>query len=53
MKRVNMAKQAKLKCMHCGYQYTTTDDPDLVERTCPKCRSNSVRLLKDENPGEK
>ena len=48
-----MAKQAKLKCLRCGYEYTATlpDNPYEEERTCPKCRSNSVRLLPEEKRG--
>jgi len=45
-----MAKQVKLKCLRCGYEYVTSlsEKPELEERTCPQCRSNSVRLLRDE-----
>jgi len=45
-----MAKQAKLKCLRCGYEYMVPvpEHPELEERTCPRCRSNSVRLIKDE-----
>ncbi len=45
-----MAKQAKLKCLRCGYEYMSppSEHPELEERTCSQCRSNSVRLLRDE-----
>ena len=42
-----MAKQYKLKCLRCGHEYTiTAEGPEADERSCPNCRSNSVRLLK-------
>lgn len=35
------------RCMMCGYEYQETVEPDEdKERTCPKCRSNSIRHLK-------
>ncbi|MBU1638163.1 hypothetical protein KKC97_10915 [bacterium] len=39
--------EAKFKCMRCGNEYIETFDPkkEPVERTCPKCRSNSIRPL--------
>ena len=45
-----MAKQAKLKCLRCGYEYISppSENSELEERTCPRCRSNSVRILRDE-----
>jgi len=35
------------RCMMCGHEYEdkVTKDED-VERSCPKCRSNSIRHLK-------
>jgi hypothetical protein len=35
------------KCMRCGHDYQENYDPKapLVERSCPSCRSNSVRPL--------
>ena len=49
-----MAKQAKLKCLRCGYEYTapTSEGAELVERTCPRCRSNSVRKIQEEKKGD-
>lgn len=40
--------QHPYKCLRCGHEYTEFFDPQaaLVERACPKCRSNSVRRLK-------
>ena len=40
-------KETYFKCLRCGYEYR---DPSLAEepikeRTCPKCRSNSVRKI--------
>jgi len=35
--------------MRCGHDYEETYDPKgvLTERSCPKCRSNSVRPVED------
>ena len=46
-----MSEDIYLKCMRCGYEFR---DPSLVgepikERTCPKCRSNSVRRMKKKD----
>ena len=45
-----MAKQVKLKCLRCGYEYIPppSEKPELEERTCPRCRSNSVRQIQEE-----
>jgi DNA-directed RNA polymerase subunit RPC12/RpoP len=44
-----MEEQSRFRCLRCGHEYTATDAKDgaLVERTCPKCRSNSIRPLKE------
>ena len=42
---------AKLKCLHCGYEYAAPKGSEMEERTCPRCRSSSVRLLRDEEKG--
>ena len=34
--------------MKCGYEYEELVEAD-VERSCPKCRSNSIRHLKDKD----
>lgn len=40
------ARPVLFKCLSCGHEYEGVYDPDNVtERTCPKCRSNSVRRL--------
>jgi predicted nucleic acid-binding Zn-ribbon protein len=36
---------AFFKCLRCGHQYQAVNQPDM-ERTCPNCRSNSVRRLR-------
>ena len=42
-----MAEEADFKCLRCGFEYKDTYTPGQVaERTCPNCRSNSVRRLK-------
>jgi predicted Zn-ribbon and HTH transcriptional regulator len=39
--------EQKLKCLHCGFEYTVRQEPKAAprERVCPKCQSNSVRKL--------
>ncbi len=35
------------KCMHCGNEYRGSFDKLIpIERTCPKCNSNSIRRAK-------
>ncbi len=35
------------RCMMCGHEYQETTDPEEDrERSCPRCRSNSIRHLK-------
>jgi predicted nucleic acid-binding Zn-ribbon protein len=45
-----MAEEATFKCLRCGHEFKMPFDPKgpLVERTCPKCQSNSVRRFKEE-----
>ncbi len=38
-------QDSEFACMRCGHQWTAYYSANL-ERTCPKCRSNSVRWLK-------
>ncbi len=36
------------RCMMCGHEYQEmTDLEEDRERACPRCRSNSIRHLKD------
>ncbi len=43
----SMAKVVNLRCMMCGHEYSEKVEEGVdEERTCPKCRSNSVRVLK-------
>jgi predicted Zn-ribbon and HTH transcriptional regulator len=42
-----MAETRTMKCLRCGHEYPGPYDAKVpIERTCPKCRSNSVRALK-------
>jgi len=42
-----MATVEKFKCMLCGYEYEeTVEKGEDKERSCPRCRSNSIRHLK-------
>ena len=35
------------RCMMCGHEYQEpAESAEEKERSCPKCRSNSIRLLK-------
>ena len=47
-------KLPRLKCLRCGYEYPApaVESAELQERTCPRCRSNSVRLIQDEKKGD-
>ncbi|MBC7265163.1 MAG: hypothetical protein H5T64_12525 [Chloroflexi bacterium] len=38
--------EVKMKCLRCGHEFSGPDDPE-VERVCPKCRSNSVRVIRE------
>ena len=43
-----MAKVVYLRCMMCGCEYSEKLEEDVdEERSCPKCRSNSIRVLKN------
>ncbi len=44
-KQKSVAKPVPWACLRCGHRYTEDYDPKapLIERQCPKCRSNSVR----------
>jgi predicted nucleic acid-binding Zn-ribbon protein len=45
-----MAEEATFKCLRCGHEFKMPYDPKgpMVERACPKCLSNSVRRMKEE-----
>jgi len=48
-----MAKTVYLRCMMCGHEYSEKVEEGVdKERTCPKCRSNSIRVLKNPPPKE-
>ncbi len=42
-----MAEQVTFKCMRCGHEFRGILDTD-IERMCPKCRSNSIRRIKEK-----
>ncbi len=42
-----MAEQVTFKCLRCGHEFRGILDAD-IERMCPKCRSNSVRRIKEK-----
>ena len=45
-----MSEQGNFKCLRCGLDFTESYDPkhEPQERSCPKCRSNSIRLIKEK-----
>ena len=44
-------REVLFKCLHCGHEYPGTyDAKNVTERTCSKCRSNSVRRLPAPKP---
>ena len=41
------------RCMACGHEYEEKVEPDEdKERSCPQCRSNSIRHLKKKGKAE-
>jgi predicted nucleic acid-binding Zn-ribbon protein len=42
-----MGEQVTFKCLRCGHEFRGVYDTE-VERMCPKCRSNSVRRVKEK-----
>ncbi len=42
-----MEKETFFKCLRCGHEFrdSSLEGEPIKERTCPKCRSNSVRQL--------
>ena len=48
------AKMATFRCMMCGYEYEELVHPgEDKERTCAKCRSNSIRHLRGKRSAAK
>lgn len=44
----------KFRCMWCGHEYELQVEPNEdKERSCPKCRSNSIRHLKKKKKAVK
>lgn len=46
-----MPEQVTFRCLRCGNEWRGILDTD-VERMCQKCRSNSVRRIKEEAKGK-
>ncbi len=44
-----MESNWSFKCLRCGKDYSERYDPKgpMTERSCPECRSNSVRPIED------
>jgi heterodisulfide reductase subunit A len=42
----DLGQPAEFRCMRCGYQWG--DLFQVAERTCPRCRSNSIRWLRSQ-----
>jgi DNA-directed RNA polymerase subunit RPC12/RpoP len=42
--------EAKFKCLRCGNEFTEQYDEEQEpkERSCPKCKSNSIRREKEK-----
>jgi putative FmdB family regulatory protein len=41
------------RCMMCGHEFQeSVADGEDKERSCPKCRSNSIRRLKKKRPAK-
>jgi putative FmdB family regulatory protein len=48
------ATQENFRCMMCGHEFVLTVEKDEdKERSCPKCRSNSIRHLQKRPPPPK
>ena len=48
------AKEYQFKCLKCGHEYVGMyDAKNVTERSCPKCRSNSVRRLAEVGSPQK
>lgn len=47
-------REVLFKCLACGHEYPGMYDADNIqERSCPKCRSNSIRRLPKPKPAKK
>jgi len=47
------AKIETFRCMMCGYEYQEpVERGEDKERSCAKCRSNSIRHLKGKKPSK-
>jgi putative FmdB family regulatory protein len=47
------ATSETFRCMMCGHEYQELVEKDEdKERSCPKCRSNSIRRLKKRSGGD-
>ncbi len=42
-----VSEQVTYKCLRCGHEWRGVLDAD-IERMCAKCRSNSVRRIRDK-----
>jgi Zn finger protein HypA/HybF involved in hydrogenase expression len=49
-----MAQEADFKCLRCACTFRLPYSPETEpqERACPKCKSNSVRRMKEEKPAK-
>lgn len=44
-----MAEEAKFQCLRCGTEFKLPYTLGSVEeRSCPRCKSNSVRMIKEK-----
>lgn len=47
-----VAALVTMRCLMCGHEYQEpVEEGEDKERACPRCRSNSIRLLKRKKPG--
>ncbi|HDL03851.1 MAG: hypothetical protein DRP46_00495 [Candidatus Zixiibacteriota bacterium] len=47
-------KEYDFKCLNCGREYRALYDiKNVTERTCPQCRSNSVRRMPEKKGAAK
>lgn len=44
---LTMPENVDFKCLRCGHEFTGPYDKKMpIERSCPQCKSNSVRKIK-------